>query len=285
MGAQNLGRIRLEILDMPTMSIDLLERLTDPDDIKALLAHRRAQQPPPPPEPKRPDFIRQHSYPPTRKPRTTEGHLAVDGRKCCTMCGETKPVTNFYKRAASIDGLQQCCKPCQNQRRRPHFPPATVGNKLCYRCNQVKPVTDYEIDKQNSDGRKGVCKVCKRARAVVWYHRRGKHRHLAESIPGTHKRCSKCEQNLPLTDFNRNRCAPTGRDWYCRPCKQEFNQRYDKHRRKHEPLTEGMKHCGTCHSVKPVTDFSVRRLCRDGRQGMCKPCNRQYQRTRRARKP
>ena len=32
--------------------------------------------------------------------------------KTCNSCGETKSVDDFYKRTASIDGLQTYCKPC-----------------------------------------------------------------------------------------------------------------------------------------------------------------------------
>lgn len=36
--------------------------------------------------------------------------------KVCTECGETKPRSEFHKRAASSDGLQFVCKPCNNLR-------------------------------------------------------------------------------------------------------------------------------------------------------------------------
>ena len=36
--------------------------------------------------------------------------------KACTACGQVKPTTQFYKRQASKDGLQNHCKPCSNER-------------------------------------------------------------------------------------------------------------------------------------------------------------------------
>jgi len=36
--------------------------------------------------------------------------------KRCTKCGEDKPISEFYKRSASKDGLQNHCKPCSNER-------------------------------------------------------------------------------------------------------------------------------------------------------------------------
>jgi len=32
--------------------------------------------------------------------------------KKCNECGETKALTEFYKRTAAADGLQACCKSC-----------------------------------------------------------------------------------------------------------------------------------------------------------------------------
>lgn len=36
----------------------------------------------------------------------------MSGTKRCTSCGETKPVDQFHRRAASADGRQPKCKPC-----------------------------------------------------------------------------------------------------------------------------------------------------------------------------
>ena len=36
----------------------------------------------------------------------------INGRKWCNKCGKTKPVAEFYRAAASPDGLRPRCKPC-----------------------------------------------------------------------------------------------------------------------------------------------------------------------------
>ena len=128
---------------------------------------------PPPPEPEQPEF-KQRFYPPTRKPRTMAGHLAVDGRKCCTGCRETQPTNNFHNRAMSLDGLQHLCKTCSKKMHRTYNSPEMVGDKQCSTCWKVKPVTDFHADKYNWGGRKGVCTVCEKKRKAEWYQRRGK---------------------------------------------------------------------------------------------------------------
>jgi len=41
--------------------------------------------------------------------------MIVDGMKRCPRCGETKPVSEFSKRARSKDGLQIWCKACKHK--------------------------------------------------------------------------------------------------------------------------------------------------------------------------
>ncbi len=43
-----------------------------------------------------------------------------------------------------------------------------------------------------------------------------------------------------------------------------------------DPNTD--KICGTCHTLKPLSEFSSNRAQVDGLVGQCKPCNRAYQR-------
>lgn len=37
-----------------------------------------------------------------------------NGDKLCPKCGETKPLSQFYRHRSSIDGLQYRCKTCHN---------------------------------------------------------------------------------------------------------------------------------------------------------------------------
>lgn len=38
----------------------------------------------------------------------------------------------------------------------------------------------------------------------------------------------------------------------------------------------GEKRCATCHRVRPVTDFNVRKAASDGRQARCRDCSREW---------
>ncbi|WP_328382937.1 HNH endonuclease [Micromonospora zamorensis] len=41
--------------------------------------------------------------------------------KSCSRCGESKPLTDFQRRRASVDGLQPRCKACASEYKRTHY--------------------------------------------------------------------------------------------------------------------------------------------------------------------
>lgn len=47
-------------------------------------------------------------------PKPCAATLLACGLKRCTLCMEIKPISEYQKRSASVDGLQYRCKPCQN---------------------------------------------------------------------------------------------------------------------------------------------------------------------------
>ena len=47
-------------------------------------------------------------------PEERKDYTVSDRIKCCPGCGESKPVTEFYKQRSSGDGLKARCKSCNN---------------------------------------------------------------------------------------------------------------------------------------------------------------------------
>lgn len=54
------------------------------------------------------------------RPRKHSPSGATGGRKVCSDCGESKPSSDFYKRARSPDGLQASCAACLLAKIRQH---------------------------------------------------------------------------------------------------------------------------------------------------------------------
>lgn len=110
--------------------------------------------------------------------------------KFCGMCADTKPVTDFHRRAASGDGLQSYCKSCLNDaarsrrsqgpglvasrnREQARVQAATRGHKFCTRCNLEQPLTNFVIRSASVDGLSQHCKPCRRILKAEEYARNG----------------------------------------------------------------------------------------------------------------
>lgn len=78
-----------------------------------------------------------------------------------------KPLDDFAKRAASIDGKQLWCKICLNQRNRDNSLERTISgptifrdSKICNNCDTRKPISQFYIRRASADGRGSYCKPC-----------------------------------------------------------------------------------------------------------------------------
>lgn len=97
--------------------------------------------------------------------------------KQCRDCGKTKPVTEFWKRKASPDGLALYCRECfglrnaasyrgkqavQGKKVRSHRRRSAVpeGMKYCPRCETVKKVDEFGSNRSRKSGLSAYCKPC-----------------------------------------------------------------------------------------------------------------------------
>lgn len=80
------------------------------------------------------------------------------------------------------------------------------------------------------------------------------------------RRCSKCEQLKPLSEFHTDKRAASGHRSDCREC-----------RRKPVLVTiaPGCKICRRCNSTKPIEMFNRQG---DGKKSWCKSCEQEYKR-------
>lgn len=93
--------------------------------------------------------------------------------KECRVCGDVKPVTEYYKQARNRDGLFHECKKCCTQRRREYYAAnpekQKIKNRIAYEKNKR-----YYIDK-------GMMYLKKRRGAMPkWLNE--KHKFLLEEI-------------------------------------------------------------------------------------------------------
>lgn len=102
--------------------------------------------------------------------------------KCCTRCGQEKPLTEFPKRPQRKSGYRSQCLACGRRRnkewrdlqivkmgyKRPwRNVPVAEGMKCCSRCMEVKPVADFIM----RTGRESPnCRDCRYAHTARHYN-------------------------------------------------------------------------------------------------------------------
>lgn len=171
--------------------------------------------------------------------------------KTCAKCGETKPLTDYYRNSKRADGVQTYCKACSaalDAARKPKAPPrpravpirvrtgqaaaerravqahergrlSSAPMKVCRRCEQEKPKGDYTEDERYTDGRYPWCADCRRA----WRQgRREKQREL----------------HTNWRENNRERARAYKRNYYHqhKDILAPRRQAYDRERYKNDPL-------------------------------------------------
>lgn len=87
--------------------------------------------------------------------------------------------------------------------------------KHCPRCGQTKPRSDFSRDRHRHDGLDVYCRACRSDK------RRERSEGRSKSTPkpiSDLKRCPRCGQTKPRSDFPRNRSRRDGLDSHCRFC-------------------------------------------------------------------
>lgn len=97
----------------------------------------------------------------------------------------------------------------------------------------------------------------------------------------TMKKCTVCDELLPLDDFYRDRCSNDGHESRCKQCKLASKVRTTP--RIDNPMFAPY-FCRQCWQLKPAVDFSLNRANKNtGRRHECRECQHDRVRTRKER--
>lgn len=112
--------------------------------------------------------------------------------KKCTACGETKPITSFWKDAGAKDGVQRRCSVCcRAGHRRYRETGTTQKRKTCTSCWNAFPLSEFYKDRTKPGGRERCCKACSNERrdaSLKTQHARAPERkasYTVEHAPGS----------------------------------------------------------------------------------------------------
>ena len=94
--------------------------------------------------------------------------------------------------------------------------------KTCAKCHISKPFSFFHKDSHRKDGFQPYCMQCK---AVMKRAKAAERREQPVEVDLTAtKRCGRCGETKPLSEFHRHRATPDGVQNYCKPCMIEQNQ-------------------------------------------------------------
>lgn len=111
-----------------------------------------------------------------------------------------------------------------------------MKSKRCSCCKQEKPLSDFGVDNRNKDGIHRVCKVCLHERSVAKTppEKRRTYFYAENGV----KKCYKCGETKPISEFHTAIGNKDGLLSYCKKCRNaQHNINYSKHivkRRQHD---------------------------------------------------
>lgn len=234
--------------------------------------------------------------------------------KKCTKCNKVKPFNEFYINNVSPDGRYLWCKECFDRYSARQEPAENLNadNKMqsdhsgqtqksiepvakkCAGCKETKLVRYFSKDTRSDDGIGDYCKACHaktdRISETIEYKpiekaarkRKPEPKKRIETLL-TEKRCNKCNQTKPVSEFYAQPGLDDGLSYQCRTCLHEYNERYkkalerqveqEKLRRSKLPIQPVPKErkCNGCGKSEP-NDESVRKALIPVHAWFCDAC-------------
>lgn len=134
--------------------------------------------------------------------------------------------------------------------------------KRCSKCHQHKSPGEFGESSASCDGRNGQCREC----------RNGNARDERKARTGF---CYRCDTPVPVGTAYCDTHRADQRE-RSRAFKDRMRMRTDEELL-HDMLRahpDGMKLCvGECRTIRPLSEFGMKRHEHDGKQGMCRPCD------------
>lgn len=111
--------------------------------------------------------------------------------------------------------------------------------KYCKKCDTTKPVSEFHKDARSKDGLNIYCRPCKSQVSKESYEKNKDRRkeNIAawqEKNPDYMKKCTRCLENKPKSEFHKDPSSKDGLNICCRQCRKEY---YEKNKERSRPRT------------------------------------------------
>ncbi len=155
--------------------------------------------------------------------------------KRCTVCGDVKPISEFYPDRYHKDGFAYQCKHCSTRHLvRGVRPPTEAqrhqliliaqGKKRCAKCGEVKVLSEFNRSRRKGDGYLSQCKPC-----LSHTHQQLAERNRARKMvidPSSPTRCSRCGGIKPASSFHFEPHRKSGLSLWCKDCVREKDRKH-----------------------------------------------------------
>jgi len=155
-----------------------------------------------------------------------------------------------------------------------------IESKRCSKCGQFKPAADFYSSRRNSDGYSCHCRLCVQKQKQS-YCRRLAVRRKSEIPRIETKRCPRCGEVKPVSEFYKAVGKVAGYATHCKGCASVSAAEYRKRvadREFEDIQATGKKRCCMCKRRLPVEQFNYARSDCDGLASHCRDCGKEYKR-------
>lgn len=151
--------------------------------------------------------------------------------KKCTRCGKIKVLDDFYNRKRGLGGKHSQCRDCmstaESRKRRSRVVLLYDGGvpleaKMCWTCRLIKPLDMYASDDRGVGKRHKDCLECQIVKKEEAIRKsRGIESVLINGKNVDCKKCAKCGELKPLTDYHKRSSTASGLSSRCKVCLNE----------------------------------------------------------------
>ena len=151
----------------------------------------------------------------------------MDGTKRCSNCLQDKPVGEYHKNRARVDGYATMCRACQREKDRERRARYSArgeseiyipAQQRCGECAAVKPAAAFS---RNRGKRSGLSNSCRQCKTLAARGRRAKNAARMAFVPVPEKKCSRCSEVKSAGEFALCRGAACGLQGMCRDCSRQ----------------------------------------------------------------
>lgn len=231
-----------------------------------------------------------------RHQRTT---LPLQTQKECSICHVVKPLRQFSKNEATVDGRSAMCIACTHKVREENArvwetlrleKAATPKQLTCQDCGRVLPIDYFTRTRERKKGHLYYCKDCARKKEQRIFQRWEQQRKNASfefslDTP-TEKACRACGRVLPLSEFWGRQASKDGHSHYCKDCQTKKSKERKKRLRQRgfpAELIPAQNKCNHCERVLPQVMFYRDSTTRTGLDRWCIDCRKAYDKEYRSR--